>query len=55
VLVFVFHRTKHLKYCVRPGAVGDIWSEDRVSTRGRTKLHIGKLHCLYCCVNIGGD
>jgi len=34
VSVFVFHRTKHLKYCARPGADEDIWSEDRVSSRG---------------------
>jgi len=34
VFVFVFQRTKHLKYCARPGAEGDIWSKDGESIKG---------------------
>jgi hypothetical protein len=34
VSVFVFHRNKHFKHCARPRAEGDIWSEDRGSSRG---------------------
>jgi len=55
VSVFVFHRNKHFKYCYRPGAEGDIWSEDRGSSRWWTKLHSGKLHDLYWWVNNGGE
>jgi len=34
----VFHRIKHLKYCARSGAEGDVWSEDRRSSRGMNKI-----------------
>jgi len=36
--VFVFQRTKHLKYCARPGTEVDIWSEDRGISRGMNKF-----------------
>jgi hypothetical protein len=36
--VFVFLRTKHLNYCGRPGAEGDICFEDRGSSRGMNKI-----------------
>jgi len=38
VFVFLFHRTKHLKYCVRQLAEGDIWSEERESSVGMKKF-----------------